>query len=118
MRTLIIILIICWDPFLQPAAAQKKNKRNIYHAWVILEGSNIVERGYLYELKDSSLVISHKIATEPDYYPSYREIKIHEIKTLKLRKRGNVGRGILIGSLTGLVGGINISSDKKSKELC
>ena len=120
MKTLvtITIIILC---FLQTLQAQTDSLglRKSYRIWIIsTEKGRIkpwgipseqgrIRQGTLYEVKDSSLIISKS----SDYRLDFKEkldmtkIDVRSIDVIKIRKNGNVGQGVLIGALSGLIAG-------------
>jgi len=86
-------------------AQQSTIKPSIYKAWT----SNIDRKlvGALYEVTDTGLKISNSM--DFDNYATgdfqYVDIYARDIETIKLRKKGKIGRGILIGALSGFATG-------------
>lgn len=90
------------------ALAQDYNKKhNKYKVWISLPDKPYEVNGTLYELKDSSLLVSN--------YKTYSDFIIHNNPTIELyinnidlietRKRNRIGMGILIGAVSGFVAG-------------
>ena len=82
-------------------------KIEIYQSWTQLLNENSTRAGVLYQLKDSSILISNSLA-EYDYYTNnfeVREFNINTIERIVLRRKGSVGKGAWIGALSGFVFG-------------
>ena len=80
----------------------------LYNTWVYLSNEPYLVDGYFYAMKDSSILISDS-NSKRDYFRSNFntvELQIKDIKTIKTRRKGNKGRGVLIGALTGLAIGV------------
>jgi hypothetical protein len=96
----------------------------IYKAWVTLKGEHHQVKGVLYEVKDSSILVSSS-SVKTDYLRgTYEVVKldVSKITSLKLRNTRAIGTGVLIGgisgALTGLVIGVtatNTASNDKAK---
>ncbi|TRZ75218.1 MAG: hypothetical protein D4R97_02905 [Bacteroidetes bacterium] len=82
-----------------------------------------VTQGVLFEVKDSSLLISDKYK-QKNYDPekiTISKVDARSIDVVKFRKKGSAGMGILIGAISGLVVGgamdLIIYSSWKNKEI-
>lgn len=87
-------------------------KTNSYRIWVRSINANSKIEGYLYAINDSSILVSKNLSLQdPEELTSLTELKISDIKSIKTREKGKVGRGYLkgtfiamgIGGATGLV---------------
>jgi hypothetical protein len=95
MKHLVLFLaVICCSYHV--SAQNEKSK--VYKVWVIKVNRD-VHKGYLTQLKDSSVVI-FEISGDPK-----QEILISTIDQIKFRKKGKMGRSIAIGAVGGLVVG-------------
>ena len=79
---------------LHPGYAQKK-KKGTYKLWVERMGREPVE-GRLLELKDSSVLVGWWDSE------TVEEIPIAEVKRMKFRRKGAIGKWTVIGAGTGL----------------
>jgi hypothetical protein len=79
----------------------KKSKS--YEVWVMQSNNDLVTRGILYEIRDSSICVARSI-----YDTEMTVFKFDEIDKLKIRKVNNVRRGIITGSLVGAAVGVVI----------
>ena len=89
------------------------NRNNNYKVWVKTMNSNTKIKGYLYEVQDSSILISQYPPSEgsKDFIT---KIEVSQIAALSLRQQGKVRKGykkgtligIGVGASIGLVGGI------------
>ena len=82
-------------------------KRDHYRAWISTYDSSKVKSGELYEIRDSSIVVINQgnYNFDPPVKSDTLKIDIKSVDAVKIRKKGNVGKGILIGALSGLVAG-------------
>ena len=101
MKTKLAILISAILFFSTGLHAQKSKKKNkVYKVWVSKIDNSKKIKGLLYEVNNESLKIIGKRSTEIN-------IDASTIKMIKIRRKGRVGRGVLIGALSGFaVGGI------------
>jgi hypothetical protein len=105
--SVVIFFILCCFNI---ALAQDYNKNdNKYKVWVTLPDKPYEVNGTLYELRDSTLLVSHyKTFSEfiVDDSPTI-ELHINNIDLIETRKRNRIGMGILIGAVSGFtVGGL------------
>lgn len=96
--------------FFNIVLAQDYNKQHSkYKVWITLADKPYEVNGTLYELRDSTLLVSHyKTFSEfiVDDSPTI-ELHINNIDLIETRKRNRIGMGILIGAVSGFtVGGI------------
>lgn len=88
--------------------AQKTSKKNrLYKTWVKKTDSKTRLVGILYQVEDNKLQISNSF--EQKAYDlnqfDYQDVYAHEIEKIKLRRKGNIGRGALTGIVSGFVTG-------------
>lgn len=78
-----------------------------YRIWVYLKDGekSYPAKGYLYEVKDTSILISLSNPTKkkPDEESSIMEFQIDNIDEIKLRRIGNVTRGAMVGFAIGSI---------------
>jgi hypothetical protein len=97
------LVLLVWLIFLLgfslSLSAQKPFKKDIYKARVLESRTKLISTGYLYQLQDSSILISHSefkpIIVKMDL------IEIQKIDCIRVRKKGKIGKGILYGGLAG-----------------
>ncbi len=78
----------------------------IYATWISLNNEPFKINGVLYEIKDSSILVSSTIFFKD--YSKGRMVNLHinNIETIKIRRIDRAGKGVLIGAITGFaVGG-------------
>ena len=80
------------------------DKNKIYKIWVYNDvhrapKSRIAE-GYLYQLKDSSIIISPSLMA-PSLLDIKNEIDIHLIQSIRVRRKSKGGRAAIVGAVTG-----------------
>ncbi len=92
---------------------QKDENPRIYQTWVKMEGGKM-PYGSLYQLKDSSILLSN--ATRHIDYQLYNyrttEFMVENIYNIKVRRKGSKLKGLIIGSISGLCVGYLIGSAK------
>lgn len=102
IRSSIIVLLM----FSFNCSAQvSRQSLKIYRAWVHLKGESLKINGVLYDVSDSSIVISNSF-NKSDYLSKNiktETIAFQEIESIKIRRNNNVGRSMLIGAATGLL---------------
>jgi len=85
-----------------------KSKKKTYKAWVTLINQKDKVKGFLYAVNDSAIVVSSSSELLADEYSASlnNTIAVANIKKIRLRKKGNVGKGYIIGTSIGIVAGI------------
>ncbi len=99
--------------------AQSTEKRPMYRTWVELSNSEEKPTGLLYQVLDTSVIISENMIRADYNNKEIGQINIDylQIKTIKVRRKGRVGRGMLIGAFAGAAFGVflgSISQDDNS----
>ncbi len=110
---LLTILIACLanQSILGQTSKQIKKSKDHYKTWVTSIDNSPNIKGYLSEVGDSLIIISDGLNYER------QTIDINNIKKIKFRKKGSVGRGMLIGALMGVfTGGISGYADGDDKK--
>ncbi len=85
--------------------------QKFYHTWIIPEKGSKGKSGVLYQIKDSSVLVSNS-PNRQDYYNNNfytTQFDIREIKAIKVRRQGQ-GFAVLVGGLSGAVVGGFISA--------
>ena len=99
MKTLKLITLMVIILSMNFVYTQEKVKKvKIYKTWVSLIDESEIH-GILYQLKDSSILITDIITKES------QEIEIKDIQKIKIRRKNGAGRGAIIGTVSGLVAG-------------
>ena len=82
------------------------SNKKLYRTWLTLNSNPFKSKGILYQSKESSILISPGVKNKQQISDkSLVEFQIRNIETIKLRKSKKIGKGILIGAVTGLVAG-------------
>ena len=100
-----MLFILCCLNYTQAQDLGKEN--NKYRVWITLVDEPFEVDGILYELKDSSLLMSNYKTYDNfiiDNNPTI-ELKISNIELIEARKRNRLGMGILIGAVSGFTVG-------------
>lgn len=100
-----ILFILCCFNSTQAQDFGKEN--NKYKVWITLADEPFNVNGILYELKDSSVLVSN-YKTFADFIVDNNptiELNINNIELIETRKRNRVGMGIVIGAASGFVVG-------------
>ena len=105
--SVIAIIALC---FLNSVNAQDTVQKNkIYRTWITLNSEPFKTNGVLYEIKDSSILVSSSLVIRDystDRFETYK-LHINDIDTVKIRRKNSIGSGVLIGAITGFaVGGL------------
>ena len=81
----------------------EKERINIYKTWVSLNSSDILYKGVLYKVNDSSITLSNSFAfidyVENDF--KTMTFQVNNIEMIKTRKKNNALRGLWIGAVSG-----------------
>jgi hypothetical protein len=88
--------------------AEKDKKLKIYKTWISFNNEPKVIRGslgVLYEISDSSIIISNSLVKKDYSTGNFKlsRITYNNIDYVKLRAKNNVGKGALIGTISGLL---------------
>jgi len=106
LRILLHVLFIIFL-FHQLNAQETATKNRKYKTWVKKTDSKSRLVGVLYQVEDTKLLISNSF--EHEVYDlnqfEYQDVYAYEIEKIKLRRKGSIGRGILIGVASGFVTG-------------
>jgi hypothetical protein len=114
MKKVILIillrLIIPNATFAQSTSINKKVK--YYKTWIYQHKDTLLVKGFLYELKDSSIVVLNKFIDmnqeiKPD---NITEIPIKNIEIIKTRNKKGISTGIVAGIFSGLGIGLIVGS--------
>ncbi len=115
MKTIILIAFIglcCMNSLNAQDSIQAKDsnqKIKIFRTWVSLKSDPYKIKGVLYQIKDSSILVSNS-ANKKDYSMGQFEvveIQISNIRKIKIRRKNSMVNGIWIGALSGfVVGGV------------
>ncbi len=95
---LIMISLTATGLYAQDASTRPK----IYRTWIYLN-SGFVINGSLYQVNDSSIVVSSSFRVQ-DYLDNRYEIfelPINNIETIKIRRNKSVGTGLWLGAISG-----------------
>ncbi len=109
MRFINVIAFIAFCCLNSLSAQDPTPKIKIYRTWITLNSEPFKMEGVLYELKDSSILVSSSVVMQ-DYSLDKLEVAdlhITNIEIIKTRINSSVGDGALIGVITGFaVGGL------------
>jgi len=106
MKMKLLVLFFAAFVMTVKSYGQENNKKQkFYNTWISFTNDSLKLKGILYELQDSSIIISNSLLIKnyPDGDFELTKIYIHEIEILKTRRTKNIGRGILIGAVSGIV---------------
>lgn len=108
MKRIILFSLISIFLSTQVAFSQKSEKEKVYRVKVYQSGNKEVLKAYLFQVKDSSILVS---LTNPPQGGSILEVPSDRIEKLKARKVGTVAKTAAIGALAGGVAGVLLSID-------
>jgi len=108
MKTIVVIIIIvfyCGITYGQDSVVKKK----IYKTWLSLENDTKL-KGILYQVTDSSLIVSKSLVVSGRLSQSLNleEIHFRDINFIYTKKKNATGNGALIGAGAGLLLGVVI----------
>lgn len=110
MKTLYLIGIILFYSLITLYAQSDPTVKPVYTTYLVFQKNPLNFKGYLYELKDSSMVLSRfQGDLNPEDYGSLREeFNISQINKIMFRKKKRIGQGALIGGIIGALAGVGI----------
>jgi hypothetical protein len=100
VMTAVILLVFSYP---SSAQEQSKQKNKLFDIWVVLNKEPYTMRGVLYDIKDSSILVSdskYKI----DYLSgnfNVKELNCDNLSLVKIRRVKSVQRGAIIGAISG-----------------
>lgn len=103
MQFVLILLMFC--SLVIKLTGQNSTPKSKYKIDLVLIGKVDLIRGDLIELKDSTIIFRNDNRREV-----LQEVRISDIQYIKVARKKNLGKGILIGAATGLVVGGLIGS--------
>lgn len=103
MLTLVFISVSGQD-------STQKFRKMVFKARVLAH-DQLIAKGFLLQINDSNVALSQ--APRPfilgaDYRDSLQKIHYSEIDCIELKRKGSVGKGILIGTIAGATAGVLI----------
>jgi len=97
---------------------------NFYRTWVSFNGGQSEQTGVLFEVKDSSILISNSFKKRDYFNENFTtvDIPINNISIIKTRKKGSFRNRILIGAAAGAIIGVvwaqsRVSGDNEYDDL-
>jgi hypothetical protein len=82
------------------------SNKKMYKTWLTLKSEPFKSKGILYQSKESSILIVPMVKNRQLISDKYIvDFQISNIETIKLRRHNKIGKGILVGAITGLVAG-------------
>lgn len=82
------------------------SNKKMYKTWLTLKSEPFKSKGILYQSKESSILIAPMVKNRQLISDKYIvDFQISNIETIKLRRNNKIGKGILVGAITGLVTG-------------
>jgi len=103
--TVIVLTTLCCLNSL--SAQDTVLKHRIYRAWLSLNSTPFKTKGVLYEVGDSSIIISSALVMKDYSAGSFQMAGFHinNIESIRIRRKNNIGKGILIGAMAGMAAG-------------
>ncbi|WP_460541791.1 hypothetical protein [Echinicola sediminis] len=107
MKALIVAFLLIVS-LVQLSFAQISPKIREFDMWLSRTNSAPVIKGYLYELKSTSILTAEPFPQE--VAPHYRidEFSIEQIEKIQFRKQGKLGKYIILGTVIGTALGVKI----------
>lgn len=108
MKTLLLcLIIIILNLYVLKAQDTIPKPRNYYRFWIQLAGDTDKIKGFLYSVKDSSVIIAESMGflSRPKVAICYdfSDIPFNKINIISIRKYGSGATGLLVGTLTGIL---------------
>jgi uncharacterized protein (TIGR02145 family) len=106
MKTLILIPVFLFSN-LCPIQAQSdvQTPKKLFKTWISIQGKKDKVAGVLYEIRDSSILLSGSYE-KADYIKgnnlNLKKIEVADINSINVRRHKAIGRGIMVGSLSGV----------------
>ncbi len=109
MKNLILLAALVFFGLNSGNAQEQDQQKKSYKTWISLNNTPSKLEGVLYDVNDSTKKTSNSIIIQKiptDIFSKIR-VNVENINTIQARKKNNVGRGMLLGAVSGLVlGGI------------
>ena len=102
-------MVLSFCMFLRDIVLFAQGKSKVYKVWIDQFDKGNIITGFLYDVNDSSLFVTYAyVKTSNDKNPPiFNTIVANNIGEIKLRRKGAIGRGAIIGTFAGMVlGGI------------
>lgn len=117
MRIFLILFLFIFG-FYSAGFSQVKYKENkMYKIWVTLDKAPYKHKGYFHHLSDSSMFATNSFSSQEIFNEPLDlvDIGIKNIEIIKIRRKGSVSQGALIGGLSGFVIGSIIAITNKKE---
>jgi hypothetical protein len=87
------------------SAQDVPEKTKIYRTWISLNNEPYKIKGSLYQVNDSSILVSNSFIIQDYSQGRYETVELHleNIMKIKTRKKNSVGNGALVGAISGFV---------------
>jgi hypothetical protein len=91
-------------------AQNQRHNNSSYKAWIKIKNIAFLYKGLLYNVNDSTIVLSNVVKKNTAENiilkrADFENIYIERIDNIKLRKKGNIFKGFLIGAVSGFAFG-------------
>jgi len=88
-------------------AQEIPDKFKVYQVRVEPRNAEQIQTGDLYKTNDSTILLSNALYKRHYYSGNYTatSISIESMETLKIRRKGNIGKGVAIGFIAGAIAG-------------
>ena len=105
------LMVLCM--FQLPGIAQKSSAAKQFNIWVKTGFKPYMHKGFLYLVKDDYLLLASH------FYPCndrrLQQFTIEDIKSIHVRRSGNIWKGVVVGALAGFGYGVLRASKGKGK---
>ena len=106
MKTLLLITVFLLSNVLSTMAqSDQRVPKKLYKTWVTLKGEKGKKQGVLYEVRDSSILLSGSFE-KADYLKGNAldliKFDAGDVDAISIRRNKAIGRGIMYGSLSGI----------------
>ncbi len=100
LNTIALIVLCCINSINAQDTIQKSK---IFKTWVSLNSEPFKIKGFLFEIKDSSIFVSNSVVMQDYNKDKFEtvELNINKIEIIKTRRKNSIGKGVLIGAISG-----------------
>ena len=107
---ILFVLVILLPPKHSLCQVDTNVNNRTYRSWIKLEYKNVVTEGILHHVNDSSVQILRISHFQPhNIKGNLTTISVSSIEKIMVRRKGSIGKGMLIGGLTGSIIGVFVS---------
>ena len=103
--TIITISFVCFSFLSLYTQTTTKEKKDTYKVWVTKMDKSSKTKGYLTEIADSAVIVTNLSTSDSQI------VNVNVMDEIKFKKKGNLGRGALVGFTIGALLGLTPGGD-------